>query len=405
VVVTGAGVLSPLADSPEALHRMLLEGLSARRPIELFPTDGLAASAGGEIRPFEPQGYVGERNLRPLDRTSRLLVIAAQLALADSGWDDAARGAAEVGLILGTTYCSVHTIAEFDRRSRRLGPAHASPLDFANSVINAAAGQTAIWHRLRGINSTVTAGEASALFAIAQACELVRTGRSKAVLAGGVEELCLESFLGYERAGRLAATGSDEGSGKRSVPFESGEGFSLSEGAALVMMEEAEAAAARGASARAEVLGWGSALAMGEGAEHLAAALGRAIRHALDDAGEDGRAIGFASLSASGSRFDGAEMEGLALGLGEAAADLPVTAIKAMLGEGMGVSSAWQAIDAISTLGDGQLPGVAGSSGNTRGVTAGPRSLPPARRRRALITALGADGHAGALLLGAPESR
>src|SRR5437763_1891050 len=81
-----------------------------------------------------------------------------------------------------------------------------SPLEFANCVLNGAAGEAAIWHRLRGVNSTIAAGEASGLLALAQAAELVRAGRAAAVLAGGAEELCFESFLGLYRAGRLCGS-------------------------------------------------------------------------------------------------------------------------------------------------------------------------------------------------------
>ena len=420
VVVTGAGVVSPLGDSPAALHRALAAGASARKPIELFETSGIGCHEAGEIRPFDPQAYVGERNLRPLDRTSRLLVVAAQLALADSGW--AAGGqlrpagtpggaAAEVGLVVGTTFCSVRTIAEFDRRALRLGPSHASPLDFANSVINAAAGQAAIWHGLRGVNSTLAGGEASGLQAIAQATELVRSGRADAVLAGGAEELCFESFLGYYRAGRLCGS-LDRGAVERPVPFDARRnGFSLSEGAALLMLEEASAAAARGAAVRAEVLGWGAAFAAASGEAGMADAVARAVRLALDDAGAAPAEIGCLSASASGSStVDRAEARGVAAALGEWAAGLPVTAIKAMLGEGLGVSAAWQAVDLVETLGDGVLPGIAGLEQLEPGLPlplpetapAATRRLEPAARQRALITAVGADGHCAALVLGAP---
>lgn len=420
VVVTGAGVVSPLGDSPAALHRALAAGTSARKPVELFETSGIGCHEAGEIRPFDPQAYVGERNLRPLDRTSRLLVVAAQLALADSGW--AAGGqlrqtgtpggaAAEVGLVVGTTFCSVRTIAEFDRRALRLGPTHASPLDFANSVINAATGQAAIWHGLRGVNSTLAGGEASGLQAIAQAAELVRAGRADAVLAGGAEELCFESFLGYYRAGRLCGA-LDRGSAERPVPFDARRnGFSLSEGAALLMLEEASSAAARGAAMRAEVLGWGAAFAAASGEAGMADAVARAVRLALADAGAVPAEIGCLSASASGSlAVDRAEARGVAAALGEWAAELPVTAIKAMLGEGLGVSAAWQAVDLVETLGDGVLPGIAGLEQLEPGLPlplpetapAATRRLQPAARQRALITAVGADGHCSALVLGAP---
>lgn len=401
VVVTGGGVVSPLGDSPAALHRALAAGTSARRPIELFDTAAMACKQGGEILPFDPQSYVGERNLRPLDRTSRLLVVAAQLALADSGWTAEMRAAAEVGLVLGTMFCSLRTIAGFDQRVLRLGPAHASPLDFANSVINAAAGQTAIWFGLRGVNSTVAAGEASGLLAIAQASELVRTGRAAAVLAAGAEELCFDSFFGMYKAGRLSR--------ERAVPFDAArDGFSLSEGAALLMLEDAEAAAARGAVVRARVLGWGTTFAPLPAAAEMAAGVARAVRLALDDAGCAPEDIGCLSASASGSReVDRAEAVGVAAALGECATTLPVTAIKAMLGEGLGVSALWQALDLVELLADGVLPGIAGlrqldPAVPLPGAVAATRHLEPAARRRVLATALSADGHCAALVLGAP---
>src|SRR5262249_41545987 len=157
----------PIADSPAGLHAALCAQANALKEIELFPLDtaGNVADLGprhaGEIRPFEPKDYLGERNLRPGDRTGRLLLVAAPQALESAGWTAERRAGHEVGLVLGTTFCSVRTIAEFDRRALQLGPSYASPLDFANSVINAAAGQAAIWHDLRGVNSTVAAGEAS----------------------------------------------------------------------------------------------------------------------------------------------------------------------------------------------------------------------------------------------------
>src|SRR6185436_9181211 len=120
------------------------------------------------------------------DRTSQLLVSAARLALDDSGWTPARLREESVGLVVGTMFCSLRTISSFDRRSLREGPSYASPLDFANTVINAAAGQTGIWHNLRGVNSTISTGASSSLEAIAYATGLIRNGHQQAILAGGV---------------------------------------------------------------------------------------------------------------------------------------------------------------------------------------------------------------------------
>src|SRR4051794_7761948 len=258
VVITGAGSLSCLADSPAGLHAALCAGQSGLKPIELFATESLGCHQAGEIRPFDPQSYLGDRNLRPIDRTSRLMLVAAGQALAGAGWTAATLAEREAGLVLGTTFCSVRTIAEFDRRGLQLGPSYASPLDFANSVINAAAGQAAIWFGLRGLNSTISAGAASGLAAIGYAVGHIRGGRAAALLAGGVEELCFESFLGHYRAGRLC--GSRGGDGEVPIPFHARRnGFALAEGAALVLLEDLDAAAGRNARVLAEVLGHGAA--------------------------------------------------------------------------------------------------------------------------------------------------
>src|SRR5215831_12311476 len=211
VAITGMGIISSLGDSPASLHAALCGGqVSAYRLDE----PGLNASHGrrsGKIAAFEPESYLKGKNLRPLDRTGQLVVAAAKLALEDSGWTAERLRKHDVGLVLGTMFGSVHTIAKFDRHALEQGPACASPMDFANTVINAAAGQTAIWHNLRGINSTIASGSCSGLSALAYATDLIGNGQQAAVLAGGADEFCFESFCGFERAGLLcAAKGAEE---------------------------------------------------------------------------------------------------------------------------------------------------------------------------------------------------
>ena len=416
VVITGAGLLSSLGDDAAALHAALVAGESGIRPITIFPTAGLGCVQGGEIRDFDAAAYLGaERNVRPLDRLSRLVAAAAGRALAGAGWtpaDLAGRPEGhEVGLVLGTMFCGLRTIAEFDRRNLTRGPSYASPLDFANTVINAAAGQTAIWHGLTGVNSTVAGGAASGLQAIAQGAELIRSGRADAVLAGGADELCFETFYGFYRAGQLCGSvPATSGGGEFPIPFDARRnGFALAEGAALVMLEEADAAAARGARVLAEVRGHGTAFdsSRGEDDARASRAVARAIAAALADAGVEADAVGFVSAAANGSvRGDRHEAAGLAAALGPRAAgvpaEVPVTAIKSMLGESLGAAAVLQVIDALETWRDGRLPGIPGLEPEP-GL---PLALAGHSRRAgglALVDALGFDGVAAALLLGPGE--
>jgi 3-oxoacyl-[acyl-carrier-protein] synthase II len=360
VVVTGIGVISPLGDSPVALHTALCAGQSGLQPITLFDTDGLVCKQAHALAAFTPETYLEKKNLRALDRTSRLVTVAAKLALEQSGWSTEMRQQHEVGLVLGTMFCSVHTISEFDRRGLTLGPTCVSPMDFANTVINAAAGQAAIWHDLRGVNSTIAGGITSGLHALAYATELIRSGQAAALLAGGAEELCFESFCGFDRAGLLC--GSRHDTREFPIPFDARRnGFTLGEGAALLMLEDAALATERGAHVIAEITGHGSAydLARGTESQQAVAAIARAMRLALQDAQMDPSDIACLSASANGSVLaDRHEAQAIATVFKEGARDLPVTAVKSMLGETLGASGALQTVALLAAMHDDVLPGI-----------------------------------------------
>jgi 3-oxoacyl-[acyl-carrier-protein] synthase II len=408
-VVTGLGVLSALADSAEGLHRALCRGERAVGPrTELAAEVGMPAAWAAPLTGFDPGRYLGDRNFRPLDRNGRLVAVAAELALAAAGWDAERRSFVEVGLVLGTTFGSIHTISEFDRRALTAGPSYVKPLDFANSVINAAAGQTAIWHGLRGVNSTLAGGPAVGLEAVAHAADQVASGRSVVVLAGGAEELCAESLLGYARTGRTAGAGGGE---PRPVPFDARrDGFALGEGAALLVLESAPGAAQRGAAVLAEVAGHGAAFDPSRGRDGAAAvdAVARAVWAALADAGVAPEDLAAVSTSASGSpEGDRREAHGVARALGPAAATVPVTAVKGALGEPLGAGGALQAVALVTALREGSLPGIAGLGEVEEGLGLAGLSAEarPIAGRYGLATALDFEGNASALVLALPEGR
>src|SRR5215472_3776375 len=299
VVITGMGVISSLGDSPALLHSALCQGRTALHPVQEPGFDDLTCRQAGHISAFHPEVYLPEKNLRPLDRTGQLVVCAAKLALVNSGWTADKLGAHDVGLVLGTMFGSVHTISKFDRHALIQGPSYASPMDFANTVINAAAGQTAIWHKLRGINSTIACGSTSGLMALGYATDLIRSGQQTAVLAGGADEFCFESFNGFEQAGLLYRV--TEGTGFP-VPFEVRRtGFALGEAAALIMLEEWDSAVARGSSILGEVRGYGSTYDPRRNNGSGTDAIARAIQSASEDAGLALSEIDCISASANGS--------------------------------------------------------------------------------------------------------
>lgn len=409
VVITGAGVASNVGDTRAELHGALCAGRSGLHPLDEFELSGLERPLVGSLRNFVPEAYLGERNLRPLNRAAQLLTSAACLALRDGGWTPQAIEQQEVGLVVGTMFCSVHTISEFDRRALVEGPTRASALDFANTVINAAAGQAAIWNKLRGVNSTICAGITSGLQAIAYAADLVREGHASAVLAGGVEEFCYEALYGFFRAG-LTCSGEGAG-GSRPVPFDARRnGIALAEGAALLVLEDAQFAAARGATVLAEIKGHGSSFDFTSRRRddeavnaQSVSCVAEAISRALDDAALSASRIDAVSVSANGSVLeDRLEADGLKRVFNGQTARLPVAAVKSMLGEALGASGALQTVAMVESLGDGRLPGIQGLAEMEPEfpLVAASSECRKVVIDNALITAVGFDGHCCALVIG-----
>ena len=406
VVITGTGVVSCLGDSRESLQQALCSGRQGTKPVEMFETPEIEHPWAGEIASFQAGDYLGSRGLRPLNRTARLLTVAAHLAIQDSGWEPEQLSAADVGLIAGTMFCSAHTISDFDIRALQEGPSRASPLDFANTVINAAAGQAALWHGLTGINSTISSGGAAGAEALAYACELIRNGVSRALLAGGVEELGYETMFGFDNSGLLCTSpGRDS---PRPIPFDARRnGICLAEGAALLMLEESESAMARGATILGSIDGFGSAFdcqprhRTEPDIESAVAATERAAISALDDARLGPSDMNAISCSANGDPWlDRVEARGLARVFQGLAKTLPSTAIKSMLGDSLGAASATQAVAMVAALRDGRLPGIARlEESELLSPLCASSQTQDLSMQHALLSAVGMDGHCCSLVM------
>lgn len=253
IVATGTGIISSLGAGAGDFEAALYAGRTGIGPKTLF-ADSVPGGAAGEIRDFAPQQWLGSKGLRVLDRSARLLCVAAHMALESSGLSQqrSAEGDADLGLVCGTMFGSVHSIASFDWSGLLDGPNLVNPMEFPNTVINSPAGQAAIKHRLRGVNSTISAGLVSGLYAIHYAMEFLRFGRAQALLAGGVEELCEESYLSCKKSGITSPQ-------DRIRPFAPDrDGTVLGEGSALLVLETEEAAIRRAAKPFLEVCGFGS---------------------------------------------------------------------------------------------------------------------------------------------------
>jgi 3-oxoacyl-[acyl-carrier-protein] synthase II len=396
IVATGAGVISSLGAGVPEFETALYEGLSGIRPKTLFPESDPGGLAG-EIADFTPQTWLGAKGLRVLDRSARLICVAAHMALEASGLSQAnvAEGDPNLGLVCGTMFGSVHSITAFDWSGLCDGPNLVNPMEFPNTVLNSPAGQAAIKHKLRGINSTVSAGIVSGLYAMGYAMEFLRFGRARALLAGGVEELCEESYLSFKKAGWSSRRG-------RILPFAPDrDGTLLGEGSAVWMLETEERAKERGARPLLELRGFGSAHdaysidsynIRGDGAA-------AAMREALRAAGIDAEGIACIISSASGSRAgDAMELSALKSVFGARLSTIPVCAPKAAFGEALGVSGALLAVTAGIALQRKELPPTAGFQSGEEGLRLSSRPQ-VFEGDYALVNCFGCDGNNAALIL------
>ena len=402
VAITGMGLISALGDTPHTLFDALCNGRTALCEIESPVANDCHCHLAGRLGDFQPERYLVGRPLRPLDRASQLASAACGLALENSGWNAESCANVDLALMVGTMFSGMHTIGDFDRTAIVSGPASVSPMAFANTVISAPAGQAAIWHNMRGANTTVATGSISGISAVGNASELIRAGTSQAVLAGGVDEFSIESFCGFGRA-RLLCT--NRVGPEIPTPFDQRRnGFALGEGSGFLALEELTYARERGAQILAEVKGYAIAFdhSQGKDADLAVRTIVRTMQTALDRGRTTIDDIDFVSASANGSvARDCYELAALGSLFGSRARDLPVTAIKCGTGEALAASGPFQLAAAIETLRTGRLPGVIGlrelpPACPLQGIGSETRSI---NARKALINGVGLDGNCCSLVI------
>ena len=173
IVITGVGVLASNGIGKEAFWKNLEQGVSGIKPVTLFDTTNTRCKLAGEISNFEPKEVLGPKGLRNLDRATKLALVAAKLAIDDSGFHITEENTDDVGVSLGTTLGSVWSISEFDKEALRDGPRSVNPAHFPNTVINSPASQISIKFNIQGFNSTIATGFCSSLDAIYYAMNMI----------------------------------------------------------------------------------------------------------------------------------------------------------------------------------------------------------------------------------------
>ena len=366
IVVTGIGVLSPIGIGRDDYWKALFHGKTGFNAITLFDTSSFNIHIAGEISDFNPVLFLGKKGLRDLDRSTRLICSAARLAIEDSNLEISEENTHSMGVSIGTTFGSLHSISQFDRVGLIEGPRFVNPSHFPNTVINSPASQVSIRFKIKGFNTTISTGFCSGLDALYNAADFIKLNRADVVFAGGVEELCEETFLGFYKLDYLSGI---DGSEPLSCPFDARRnGIILSEGAAIIVLEDEAYALNRGANILAAVRGYGNAFDPSADStyKHAGKGLENAINIALKDASlspspED---VDYISASANSTRgLDRMETAVIKEVFGRYASDIPVSSIKSMVGESFSASGALSLASAVGVIQNGFIPPTISYSG------------------------------------------
>ncbi|HUL00043.1 MAG TPA: beta-ketoacyl-[acyl-carrier-protein] synthase family protein [Nitrospirota bacterium] len=357
VVITGIGVLSPIGIGKEAYWESLYQGKTGFRPISIFDTSAFQVKIAGDVLDFDPLSFLGKKGLRDLDRTTQLVCAAAKLAINDGHLGITDENTHHAGVSIGTTFGSLHSVSQFDRTGLIEGPRSVNPSHFPNTVINSPASHVSIRFKIKGFNTTISTGFCAGLDAISYAVDFIKMNRANFVLAGSVEELCEETYLGFHKLGWLS--GSD-GLEPLCCPFDARRnGIILSEGVALIVLENEKHAIDRGIMPIAQVQGYANAFdpSTDSSFNHAGVGLRSAIMLALKDAALNPQDIDYISACANSTKgLDRMETEVIKEVFGKHALTIPVSSIKSMVGESFSASGALSLVAAIGALQNNFIP-------------------------------------------------
>ena len=353
VVVTGLGTVNPLGTTVPDYWQGLLAGRSGIGPITLFDTADFKVKFGGEVRGFDPSGVIDPKSVRRLDRFTQFALVAADQAVRDSGLDFSKLDPFRCGVILGS---GIGGIAEFEEGVTTLnakGPGRVSPFVIPKMIANAAAGNVSIRYELRGPNTTVSTACSSAAHAIGDAMRQIAYGFADVIVTGGTEAAITPIGLaGFIQCKALSERNDDPARASR--PFDRGrDGFVLSEGAGLLVLEEYEHAKRRGANVYCEVVGCGNtADAWHITAPHEeGAGAAEAMRQALREAGWNPDQVGYVNAHGTSTPLgDVAETKAVKAVFGDHAKRLMMSSTKSMIGHLLGASGGVEAIACALTL-------------------------------------------------------
>ncbi len=353
VVVTGVAAITPLASDIQKSWERLLKGKSGIKIITKFDPSPFETRIAGEVTDFDPVQFIPKKQIKRMDRFNQFAVAAAKMLFEDAQFDITEKNANEIGIVLGCGLGGLETIEEFHTRLVKKGPRKISPFYIPKLISNIAAGQIAIFTKAKGPNMVTNSACASGCHSIGYAFSDIKLGRVKAMICGGVESTITPMAVSGFNAMKALSTRNEEPE-KASRPFDRDrDGFVISEGCGLLLLEELEHARKRGAKIYAELVGFGASAdayhitAPDETGEGMANAMITALKEAEVAPSE------IDHINAHGTSTplnDLCETRAIKKVFGKHAYEIPITANKSMIGHLLGAAGGIESVFSVLTL-------------------------------------------------------
>jgi 3-oxoacyl-[acyl-carrier-protein] synthase II len=360
IVITGLGTVNPLGNSVGAYWDGLVAGKSGIGKITNFDASDLPCQIAGEVKDFDPSEYMDHKEARRAARSTQFAIAAATQAIADAGLPSIMPDPERAGVMIGTGVGGIEQIIFSDHVLRERTYRRMNPFQMPSGIPNIPAFQIAQIFQCLGPNNTTTTACAAGTQAVGEGAEMIRRGVADIVIAGGTEAIVFDLTIAGFSAMRALPFNYNDHPQEASRPFDAArEGFILSEGSAMLVLESLEHALDRGARIYAEFGGHASS----SDGFHMAAlkpdGLGplRAMRWAVEDAGLDLADVDYINAHGTSTPLNDS-IETLAIKnlFGEGAYYIPISSTKSMIGHPMGAAGALEAMACVLTIANSVIP-------------------------------------------------
>ncbi|SDI77517.1 beta-ketoacyl-ACP synthase II [Billgrantia gudaonensis] len=359
VVVTGLGLVTPVGNTVEESWESILAGKSGIAPIEHFDASSFNTRFGGSVKGFDISPHLNPKDARKMDLFIQYGIAAGAQAISDAGLECSEENAERIGVAVGSGIGGLPMIEHNHNALLKGGPRRISPFFVPGSIINMISGNLAIQHGFRGPNIAITTACTTGTHNIGYSARTIAYGDADVMICGGAEMATTPLGLGGFSAARALSTRNDDPTAASRPWDRDRDGFVLSDGAGVLVLEEYEHAKARGATIYAELAGFG----MSDDAHHMTAppedgsGAALSMRNAIRDARLDPATIDYINAHGTSTQAgDVAETRAVKQVMGEAAHSVSVSSTKSMIGHLLGAAGAVEAVFSVLTIRDQVVP-------------------------------------------------